>query len=64
VLTREVALPAGPYGIRANCVAPETILTERNARQIPEATQRMLIDQHPIQRLETPDDVAGGSVIT
>lgn len=57
-LTRTVALQAGPYGIRVNCVAPETILTERNARQIPEATQRALIEQHPIQRLGTPDDVA------
>lgn len=57
-LTRAVALQAGPYGIRVNCLSPETILTERNARQIPEATQRALTEQHPIQRLGTPDDVA------
>src|SRR5262244_3884203 len=37
ILTQDVAAQAGPYGIRANCIAPETILTERNLQRIPEA---------------------------
>jgi 3-oxoacyl-[acyl-carrier protein] reductase len=58
LLTQEVALHAGPFGIRANCLAPETIMTERNQRQIPEAVVSKMIDEHPIKRLGTPEDVA------
>jgi 3-oxoacyl-[acyl-carrier protein] reductase len=58
VLTKELAAQAGPDGVRVNCLAPETILTERNQRQIPEAIQDQLRHTHPIQRLGTPDDVA------
>jgi 3-oxoacyl-[acyl-carrier protein] reductase len=41
-----------------NCVAPETILTEKNLQRIPAAVQQSLIDTHPIRRLGAPDDVA------
>lgn len=58
LLTQDVAAQAGPCSVRANCIAPETILTERNAVQIPEQTQRILRDAHPIRRLGTPQDVA------
>jgi 3-oxoacyl-[acyl-carrier protein] reductase len=58
VLTRELAAQAGPYGIRVNCLAPETILTERNQQQIPETLQEQLRHSHPVQRLGTPKDVA------
>jgi 3-oxoacyl-[acyl-carrier protein] reductase len=58
LLTRGVALQAGPFGIRANCIAPETILTERNAQQIPEPLQKTLAEQHALRRLGTPEDVA------
>ncbi len=58
LLTKELAAQAGPDGIRVNCIAPETILTERNQQQIPEAIQEKLRHSHPIQRLGTPDDVA------
>jgi 3-oxoacyl-[acyl-carrier protein] reductase len=58
VLSKEIAAQAGPYGVRVNCLAPETILTERNQQQIPEAIQEQLRQNHPIQRLGTPDDVA------
>lgn len=57
-LTQVLAAQAGPHGVRVNCIAPETILTERNRRRIPEAIQRALTAEHPVQRLGTPDDVA------
>jgi 3-oxoacyl-[acyl-carrier protein] reductase len=58
LLTQDVAAQAGPFGVRANCVAPETIMTERNAQQIPAAIQEALVSEHPIRRLGTPQDVA------
>jgi 3-oxoacyl-[acyl-carrier protein] reductase len=62
LLTQDVAAQAGPFGIRVNGIAPETILTERNARDIPESIQQTLIDAHPVRRLGTPDDVAGAAL--
>jgi 3-oxoacyl-[acyl-carrier protein] reductase len=62
VLTRQVALQAGPCGIRAACIAPETILTERNRMQIPANVQQQLIQAHPVQRLGTPEDVADAAL--
>jgi 3-oxoacyl-[acyl-carrier protein] reductase len=58
ILTQHVAAQAGVDGIRVNCIAPETILTERNVERIPKQQQQALIDTHPIRRLGTPDDVA------
>jgi 3-oxoacyl-[acyl-carrier protein] reductase len=58
LLTQYVATQAGPFGVRVNCVAPETILTERNLQRIPEAVQAALIEAHPVRRLGSPDDVA------
>jgi len=58
VLTQAMALQAGPSGVRVNCIAPETILTERNQGQIPAAVQEELVGLHPIRRLGTPGDVA------
>jgi 3-oxoacyl-[acyl-carrier protein] reductase len=39
---------AGPYGIRVNCIAPETILTERNEQRIPDEQRSALIESHPL----------------
>ena len=58
ILTQIVAAQVGPYGIRANCIAPETILTERNQQRIPDAQKQALLDLHPIKRLGTPEDIA------
>ncbi|MBZ0297268.1 MAG: SDR family oxidoreductase [Anaerolineae bacterium] len=58
MLTQDVAAQAGPYGIRVNCIAPETILTERNQDRIPQERQEAMIDLHPLRRLGTPEDVA------
>ena len=58
MLTRDLALQAGPFGIQVNGIAPETILTERNQQRIPQEQIQPLIEQHPIRRLGTPEDVA------
>jgi 3-oxoacyl-[acyl-carrier protein] reductase len=58
MLTQHVAAQAGPFGIRVNCLAPEAILTERNLVQIPTDVQQRLVDEHPLRRLGTPEDVA------
>jgi 3-oxoacyl-[acyl-carrier protein] reductase len=58
ILTQHLATQVGPFGIRVNCIAPETILTERNQKWISEAVQRELIEAHPIRRLGTAEDVA------
>lgn len=61
-LTRSIAVQAGNSGVRAVCVSPETILTERNEEQIPDSVKEQLRLDHPIQRLGTPDDVAGAAL--
>jgi 3-oxoacyl-[acyl-carrier protein] reductase len=58
LMTQDVAAQAGPFGIRANCIAPETILTSRNRERIPAEQQTALAGLHPLQRLGTPEDVA------
>jgi 3-oxoacyl-[acyl-carrier protein] reductase len=58
LLTKDVAAQAGPHGVRVNCIAPETIMTETNQQQIPEQVQETLRGTHPIRRLGTPEDVA------
>ncbi|TWP38324.1 SDR family NAD(P)-dependent oxidoreductase [Leekyejoonella antrihumi] len=58
LLTQQVAAQAGPFGVRANCLAPETILTESLRSRIPPAKQEAMAGAHPLRRLGTPDDVA------
>ena len=62
LMSQDVAAQAGPYGIRVNCIAPETILTERNLERIPKEQLVSLVDTHPLKRLGTPEDVAGAAV--
>jgi 3-oxoacyl-[acyl-carrier protein] reductase len=58
LMTQALAMQVGPYGIRANCIAPETILTERNRSRIPADQQLAMAEQHPLSRLGDPGDVA------
>jgi 3-oxoacyl-[acyl-carrier protein] reductase len=58
LLTQDVAAQAGPFGVRAVCIAPATILTEHNQQRIPAEVQTKLVEQHPLRRLGTPEDVA------
>lgn len=61
LLTQQVAAQAGPFGIRVNCIAPETIMTERNSERIPAGQQETLASWHPLKRLGTPGDVAAAA---
>jgi len=58
LMTQHLALRAGPFNVRVNCIAPELILTEKNRGQIPPALQEKMIGEHPLKRLGTPEDVA------
>jgi 3-oxoacyl-[acyl-carrier protein] reductase len=62
MLTQHLAAQVGPFGIRVNCIAPETILTERNVQLIPNDMKQTLIEQHPIRRLGSPEDVADAAL--
>ncbi len=58
LLTQEVAVQAGPFGVRVNCIAPETIVTERVETLMSAAVRDQLVAEHPSRRLGTPADVA------
>jgi 3-oxoacyl-[acyl-carrier protein] reductase len=58
ILTQDLAAEAGEYNIRVNCIAPESILTEKNLERIPKDVQKSMISWHPIKRLGTPEDIA------
>lgn len=62
LMTQDVAAQAGPFGVRVNCIAPETILTERTSSRIPAEMQKQLAAAHPIPRLGVPADVANAVV--
>ncbi|MGF7233787.1 MAG: SDR family NAD(P)-dependent oxidoreductase [Frankia sp.] len=62
LFTKDLAAQAGPFGIRANCIAPETILTDRNRRLIPADVQETLRANHPVRRLGSPQDVAAAAL--
>jgi 3-oxoacyl-[acyl-carrier protein] reductase len=62
MLTQHLAAQVGAYGIRVNCIAPETILTERTTSLIPDAQKKAMAESHPIKRLGTPEDVARAAV--
>jgi 3-oxoacyl-[acyl-carrier protein] reductase len=45
-----------------NCIAPEAILTETNQRVIPSERKAKMIEDHPIRRLGTPEDIANAAL--
>ena len=54
IFTQHFAAQVGPYRIRANCIAPETIPTQRNKRRIPEPRHSALCELYPLRRLGPP----------
>ena len=55
--TLALAKEVGPSGITVNCVEPGLIDTDMNAR-LPATDKQALIDETPLSRIGTPDDVA------
>jgi 3-oxoacyl-[acyl-carrier protein] reductase len=62
ILTQHLATQVGAFGIRVNCLAPESILTARNEQQIPRDIQERMSKDHPLGRLGTPEDVANAAL--
>jgi 3-oxoacyl-[acyl-carrier protein] reductase len=62
MFTRHLAIEVGAHGIRANCVAPGTTLSERIERVMSdEAIERTSL-LSPLRRLGEPDDTANATV--
>jgi 3-oxoacyl-[acyl-carrier protein] reductase len=62
MLTRQVASEVGRHGVRVNCLAPHTILTEQIQRVAPEEWREKMAAAIPLGRLGTPADVALAAV--
>jgi 3-oxoacyl-[acyl-carrier protein] reductase len=58
MFSKHVAKEVGQHGVRVNCLAPSSVLTERVRRLMPEETQRQVAAMHPLGRMGTPEDVA------
>jgi NAD(P)-dependent dehydrogenase (short-subunit alcohol dehydrogenase family) len=57
-LTKSLAKAAAPYAITVNCINPGVIDTDMT-RAWPQAWRDELVDQTPLRRLGTAEDVAG-----
>jgi 3-oxoacyl-[acyl-carrier protein] reductase len=58
MFTRHVAREVGPYGVRANCIAPATTMSERIERILTEEQRAELSAKSPLGRLGVPEDSA------
>jgi len=62
MLTRQVASEVGRHGVRVNCLAPHTILTEQIQRVASQEWRDKMAAAIPLERLGTPEDVALAAV--
>jgi 3-oxoacyl-[acyl-carrier protein] reductase len=57
--SRTLAAELGPFGIRVNCVAPGLVYPTDASRGTKEAVKDSIIEQTPLRRIATPEDVTG-----
>jgi NAD(P)-dependent dehydrogenase (short-subunit alcohol dehydrogenase family) len=57
-LTRSAAAELGAIGVRVNAIAPSTVDTEGVRAVVSPETMKSRIEQTPLRRLGTPDDIA------
>jgi 3-oxoacyl-[acyl-carrier protein] reductase len=57
-LTRAAAAELGPLGVRVNAIAPSTVDTEGVRAVVSAEKMQSRIDQTPMRRLGTPEDIA------
>jgi len=62
MLTRHAAIELGKYGIRVNCIAPATTLTERVAGIMSEKRRAEIAAMSPLGRMGTPGDAAAAAL--
>jgi 2-hydroxycyclohexanecarboxyl-CoA dehydrogenase len=58
-IARTLARELGPYGITANSVSPGSIDTDIMGGRLTDERKRVLLQELPVGRVGTPDDVAG-----
>ena len=58
MLSRKVAEEVGPHGVRVNCLAPDSVLTERTQSYMTDDQVRQWAEAFPLRRMGTPEDVA------
>ncbi|MEX2617302.1 MAG: 3-oxoacyl-ACP reductase [Alphaproteobacteria bacterium] len=57
--SRTLAAELGPLGVRVNCVAPGLVYPTDASRGTKEAVKDAIIEQTPLRRIATPEDVTG-----
>jgi NAD(P)-dependent dehydrogenase (short-subunit alcohol dehydrogenase family) len=64
LLMKQVACDYGPQGIRANCICPGLIVTEKSAPTIEAdpARARFAAEVYPLRRYGRPDDIANAAL--
>lgn len=60
--TRHIAMELGPYGVRANVLAPATVLSERILRISDRESLATTAAMSPLGRVGTPEDCAAAAL--
>ena len=56
--TKSLAAELGPSGVRTNCVAPGWVETDMTRETLDSDRRRAILEQIPLGRVGTPDDIA------